>query len=184
MSSNILLLNPPEVVFRDVQFSQVRLCCVVLLCSATTVVQSLQLGIFFLQVYHQNVSITNTLKGPVEITIKPGSSDRYTVTPSSLRIKPGETVSIDIRLKVLRFAQKQKAIEQGQRDIFHIKVESADCMYNSLNPTLGLIGLLHHLQGNFFDQKFYANFFLAPDAVEPTGKLLPQRPRSTSSPSR
>jgi hypothetical protein len=29
------------------------------------------------------------------------------------------------------------------------------------------------MQGSFFDQKFYATFFLAPDAQEPSGKVLP-----------
>jgi hypothetical protein len=75
----------------------------------------------------QSVTLTNTLKGPAEAEIRAGSSDRYTVSPASIRLRPGESATVDVRLKVLRFANKQKAVEQGQRDAFHIKVGSMQC---------------------------------------------------------
>jgi hypothetical protein len=34
----------------------------------------------------------------------------------------GDSLEISITLKLLKYAQRQKAIEQGQRDTFHIKV--------------------------------------------------------------
>ncbi len=75
-----------------------------------------------LQVYTCTLRLTNTLKGPVEAEIRVGSSDRYSVSPASLRLRPGESAAVEVRLRVLRFANKQKAVEHGQRDSFHIKV--------------------------------------------------------------
>ncbi|GFR47836.1 hypothetical protein Agub_g9614, partial [Astrephomene gubernaculifera] len=126
-------LEPEEIYFRDVRLSQV---------------------------YVQTLRVTNTLRGPIELTIKPGSSERYTVAPSSLRLRGGETGSVEVRLRVLRFAQKQKAVEQGQRDVFHVK-------------------------GSHFDQKFYATFWLAPDAEQPgRPKAASAGGASTSAPGR
>ncbi|KAG2494916.1 hypothetical protein HYH03_006851 [Edaphochlamys debaryana] len=133
-----VLLEPEELQYRDVKLSQV---------------------------YAQTVQVTNTLRGPVELTIRPGSTDRYTVVPSTLRLRGGESGVLEVRLRVLRFAQRQKAVEQGQRDVFHVK-------------------------GSHFDQKFYATFWLAPEP-EGAGKARPAagaavrpRPELGSDPSR
>lgn len=79
--------------------------------------------------------MTNTLRGPVELTVKPGSSERYTVVPTSLRLKAGETGSLEVQLKVLRFAQRQKAVEQGHRDVFHLKVRTVHACHPLSNGT-------------------------------------------------
>lgn len=76
------------------------------------------------QTYKQFLSVTNTLKGTIEASIKPGSGDRYTVTPSTLRLKSGESMTIEVKLRVIKFASQQKATGQGQRDVFHIKVRT------------------------------------------------------------
>ncbi|GIL54010.1 hypothetical protein Vafri_9567 [Volvox africanus] len=114
-AATFVLLEPEELLFRDVKLSQV---------------------------YSQTLRITNTLRGPVELTVKPGSTDRYTVAPTTLRLKAEETAVVEIRLRVVRFAQRQKAVEQGHRDVFHIK-------------------------GSHFDQKFYATFWLSPESEQP-----------------
>jgi hypothetical protein len=70
--------------------------------------------------------VTNTLKASVEGEVRPGSIDRYTVSPSSFRLKPGEAVELSVTLKLgSNFAQRQKAVEAGQRDPFYIKVIEA-----------------------------------------------------------
>ncbi|GLI68386.1 hypothetical protein VaNZ11_012718, partial [Volvox africanus] len=114
-AATFVLLEPEELLFRDVKLSQV---------------------------YSQTLRITNTLRGPVELTVKPGSTDRYTVSPTTLRLKAEETAVLEIRLRVVRFAQRQKAVEQGHRDVFHIK-------------------------GSHFDLKFYATFWLSPESEQP-----------------
>ncbi|GIL86158.1 hypothetical protein Vretifemale_14525, partial [Volvox reticuliferus] len=124
-AATFVLLEPEELFFRDVKLSQA---------------------------YSQTLRITNTLRGPVELTVKPGSTDRYTVLPTSLRLKAEETALVEIRLRVLRFAQRQKAVEQGHRDVFHIK-------------------------GSHFDQKFYATFWLSP---EPEQLVKPKPGASTA----
>ena len=68
------------------------------------------------------LTITNNLRASVEASIRCGSNERYSVSPEKFLLKPGHSCAIEVRLKVLRFAQKKKAAEQGQRDIFHIKV--------------------------------------------------------------
>lgn len=83
------------------------------------------------------VSVTNNLSTTVEASIRAGSSDRYTVHPQQIKLKPGQSSEVEVRLKVTRFAQAEKAVTQGQRDSFHIKAP-------------------------FFDQKFSAVFFLSP----------------------
>ncbi|KAK9818004.1 hypothetical protein WJX72_005629 [[Myrmecia] bisecta] len=125
----LLSLDPEEVFFSDVRLNQ---------------------G------YCQTVTFTNNLKATVEATIRAGSSDRYSVSPTSICLKPGQSATVDVRLRVLRFAQKKKAVEQGQRDIFHVKA-------------------------TYFDQKFFATFFLAPEELGPgTAVDKPQQARSSS----
>jgi len=68
------------------------------------------------------VSIRNNLNATVDISLRPGSVDRYTVVPEQVQIKPGELSNIEIKLKIIRYAHIKKATTQGQRDIFHIKV--------------------------------------------------------------
>ena len=139
--------------------------------------------------------MTNTLKGAVEATVKPGASDRYKVTPSIIKLKANETVAIEITLRVLKFANRQKAIDQGHRDIFHVKVcEKSSCAWASWASCMGLgkgispVKMLSSVaigpntcctppvtvaQGDFFDQKFYATFFLSPSAQEPGPRQCP-----------
>ena len=75
-----------------------------------------------MQAYCQTVTISNPSRATVEATLRAGSSDRWNVSPTELVLKPQQSIDVDVRLRVLKFAQKQKAIQQGQRDIFHIKV--------------------------------------------------------------
>lgn len=76
-----------------------------------------------LQAQQQVVKVTNVLKAPVEGDIRAGSNDRYTVSPSCFRLRPGESVEITVTLKLdSKFAQRQRATDSGQRDPFYIKV--------------------------------------------------------------
>jgi hypothetical protein len=76
-----------------------------------------------LQTYTQAIRVTNATKAPVEGELRAASSDRYSISPPSFRIKPGEAVAVSIALKVEpKFAARRKAIETGQRDAFFIKV--------------------------------------------------------------
>eukprot|EP00884_Botryococcus_braunii_P004169 jgi/Botrbrau1/13753/Bobra.0056s0010.1 len=102
------------------------------------------IGVRLHQTYVQTVTVTNNLGATVEATIRAGAPDRYTVFPASLALKPGKSIDIDVKLRILKFAQKKKASEQGVRDIFHIKAQ-------------------------YFDQKFYSTFFLAPGEAAPGG---------------
>lgn len=75
-----------------------------------------------LQAYTQVLTITNNLRATVEATVRCGSSERYSVSPSKIFLKSGHSCQLQVKLKVLRYVQKRKAAEQGQRDVFHIKV--------------------------------------------------------------
>ena len=79
-----------------------------------------------LQAYCETVTISNLSRATVEASLRAGSSDRWTISPTKFVLKPQQSIDVDVRLRVLRFAQKQKAVQQGQRDIFHIKVTVAD----------------------------------------------------------
>ena len=72
--------------------------------------------------YTGTVSIRNNLNAAVDLTLRAGSADRYVICPAQLRIKPGDTDNVEIRLKILKYASLKKAMSVGQRDIFHIKV--------------------------------------------------------------
>ncbi len=91
-----------------------------------------------LQVYCQTVTITNPSKATVEATLRAGSSDRYTISPTQLVLRPHQSIDIDVRLRILRYAQKQKAVQQGQRDIFHIKVCKSSGEYIACSKELVL----------------------------------------------
>jgi hypothetical protein len=87
--------------------------------SGVTCVGPCHLG---MQVYTQSLRITNKLRASFDISIRPGSAERYSVSPASFRLKPEETQLVEVKLRVTKFAQKQKAVEQGHKDVFHIKV--------------------------------------------------------------
>lgn len=83
---------------------------------------------------------TNTARAPLEGEVRAGSSDRYSVSPSTFRLRPGEALDVAVTLKLLRFGQRQKAAESGHRDWFTVKLS------NFPNQ----------------DQRFHATFFLDP----------------------
>ena len=136
----VLILQPNELLFSGVRLKQVCLRVAVLCgrCSRmlAAILQALisrQNCLFLpehcvlpnwglLQAYCQTITISNPSRATVEATLRAGSSDRWTISPTKLFLKPQQSTDIDVRLRVLTFAQKQKAIQQGQRDIFHIKV--------------------------------------------------------------
>lgn len=103
-----------------------------------------------MQVYSKLLAITNRSNTLIEAVIRPSSSDRYSVHPKQLKLKGGQTCDVELRLKVTRFAQTEKAVHQGQRDAIHIKT-------------------LH-----FADQQFYVYFFLDPSQLTNTGKGPPR----------
>ncbi len=88
------------------------------------------------QAYRQNVTIRNTLNSHVEATLRAGSHERWTLSQQHISLKPQQSVDVQLQLKVLRFAQRRKALTQGQRDVFHISAP-------------------------YFEQKWHATFFLA-----------------------
>lgn len=98
--------------------------------------------VLHIQVYCQVVTIHNNLNATIEASLRPGSPERWTLTPVSILLPPKQSVDVQLRLRVLRFAQRRKAQEHGQRDVFHIKV----CRHNdglghgrSVLPCKGLL---------------------------------------------
>ena len=79
-------------------------------------------GFTCVQTYTETLKITNNLRATVEATIQCGSSDRFEVIPSKIFLKSGHSCQVQVKLKVLKYVQKKKAAEQGQRDVFRIKV--------------------------------------------------------------
>jgi hypothetical protein len=69
------------------------------------------------------VRVTNSTRASVEGDVKASSSDRYSITPSSFRLRPGESAELTVSLRLdPKFAQRRKAIDSGQRDAILIKV--------------------------------------------------------------
>lgn len=90
--------------------------------------------------YASVINITNNLSTTVEASVRAGSSDRWSVHPFKLRLKPKQSCEVELKLKVLRFAQIDKAVLQGQRDTFHIKTQLSDQQFYAtffLDPSLG-----------------------------------------------
>lgn len=83
-----------------------------------------------MQTYSGSVTLRNNLSATVDVSVRPGSSDRYSVHPERLVIKPGDVGTVDIKLKILRFASMKKATLQGQRDIFHIKAKTTRLLWS------------------------------------------------------
>eukprot|EP00892_Ulva_mutabilis_P011002 jgi/Ulvmu1/8274/UM041_0085.1 len=111
MAQQCLEISPSQVYFRDVVLGKA---------------------------YNQLVAITNRASTSIEATIRPSSSERYSVHPKHLKLKGGQTCDVELRLKVRRFAFTDKGVHQGQRDAIHVKT------------------------AHFSDQKFFAHFFLSP----------------------
>jgi hypothetical protein len=86
------------------------------------------------------LTITNSLATTVEASIRAGSSDRWSVHPFKLRLKPKQSCEVELKLKVLRFGQVDKAVVQGQRDTFHLRTQLSDQQFQAtffLDPSLG-----------------------------------------------
>jgi hypothetical protein len=86
------------------------------------------------------LTVTNHLSTTVEASIRAGSSDRWTVCPFKLRLKPKQSCEVELKLKVVKFAQIDKAVVQGQRDVFHVKTQLSDQQFHAtffLEPSLG-----------------------------------------------
>jgi hypothetical protein len=103
------------------------------------------------QTYCQTVTIQNTLNASVEATLRAGSPERWTLTPKHITLKPLQSLEVELQLRVLRFAQKLKAVQQGQRDVFHISAP-------------------------YFEQKWHAIFFLAPDDAVSGASVITTHP--------
>ena len=82
------------------------------------------------------MTLTNNLRATVEATIRAGSPDRYTLSPASLALRPGQSTAVEVVLRVLKYAARRKAAQAGQRDIFHIRVTALP---------LWVASALHHL---------------------------------------
>lgn len=92
-----------------------------------------------LQAYVKVLTVTNQLSTTVEASIRAGSSDRWSVHPFKLRLKPKQSCEVELKLKVVKFAQIDKAVVQGQRDTFHIKTQLSDQQFYAtfcLDPSL------------------------------------------------
>jgi hypothetical protein len=117
---NVLQVQPAELIFNNVRLQQT---------------------------YSQTVQITNPLSVPVEFSIRPSNSQRYTVTPARLCLEALATLSVAIDLKLVRFAESKTRPGQarrGHRDFFHIK-------------------------SDYFDQKFNSTFYFLDSAPSPSG---------------
>ena len=127
------------------------------------------------------------------------------MVPTSFSLKPGQSCNVDVCLRVLKFAQKRKAAEQGQRDVFHIKARPDDafplycrlglsahgmkaiplaniavCSFPScciVLLTATVKGVQSSLQAAYFDQNFSSTFFLHP---EEAGLPMPSAAASAS----
>ena len=76
----------------------------------------------------QQVTAINKSQATLECTVRPGSSERWQVTPGTFKLRPGQAVALRVQLKLLRFAATKKAEEAGQRDVFHVKVKPLPCV--------------------------------------------------------
>jgi hypothetical protein len=93
-----------------------------------------------LQVYVQVVNVTNQLSTSVDASIRASAAARYSVHPKNLRLKPGQSCEVELKLKLVKYAAVEKAIVQGQRDTFHIKTQLSDQQFSAtfyLDPSLG-----------------------------------------------
>lgn len=156
---SVLDIEPVELAFRDVRFATAYTC---------------------------NVRITNTLNGSVECQIKAGASDRYSISPSGqVRLGPRESAELTIRLKVLKFANRKKAIE-GHRDVFHIKVRA--CMLGSDSRVDWLKRLVAVYPGCFLRSEVLFHLLPSPrcprafrKAAPPSSQQCPDRKQLTPS---
>ena len=150
------------------------------------------------QAYSQTATLTNNLRATVEATIRAGSPDRYTLSPATLTLRPGQSAAVEVVLRVLKYAARRKATQAGQRDIFHIRVTALPLLSTSalhhiptaqgkmhqadvvlsegcpLGSAAGIVcgadARMFFPQATYFDQKFHATFFLAAEEAGGGGR--------------
>ena len=102
--------------------------------------------------FSRSLSITNPLEAPMEVSIRGGSPERYTVEPSTLAIEPQGTSTVEVRLKLpgplpnRRQGGSSKYSKTGSfKDTFMVK-------------------------SSFGVQRFFASFTLSDSELEPQSR--------------
>lgn len=111
------------------------------------------------QTYVQQVEIANSTSASLAISIRPSAASRYSVTPESAQLRPGEAVAVAVRLHVSSFPNVRRGRE-GQRDSFIVR-------------------------SNLAEQKFSATLYLRTDgagATEPRGRPAARRRGAAAAP--
>jgi hypothetical protein len=125
----------------------------------------------------------------VEFSIRPSAHERYSVAPQSLRMRPGESLPVTVRLRLVKFAHTKRAQQQGQRDVLHIRVCSLRAVDLPVRQSREPIDQSHAsqtgcMQGQFFDQKVFSTFFLAADPQPTAGGSQAQQQQGVKPPVR
>lgn len=84
----MLLVNPQEVVFRDVSLNHS---------------------------FHRTISITNNLHSAVDFGLRTNAAARYTITPATCRLAPGESTIVNLRLCVSTFPSYARGVSFDRR---------------------------------------------------------------------
>lgn len=71
--------------------------------------------------YNKLLTVTNEQATPQDFVIRPSSKERYSVYPSHINLPPKSSTTIQVQLRVEKFANVKKAQTKGQRDSFKIK---------------------------------------------------------------
>ena len=70
--------------------------------------------------YTKLLTLINEQKTPLDFAIRPSNRERYTVYPSSINLPANSSTTVQVQLRVEKFANRKKAETKGQRDSFKI----------------------------------------------------------------
>ena len=102
------------------------------------------------------LQVTNNLASELELSIRAGNSERYSVSPAKISLRGGETGKVNVKLKLVRSPPPRRPgggktatggddVALGYRDHFYVK-------------------------SIYFDQRFASVFFLASQSVTASGE--------------
>lgn len=70
--------------------------------------------------YTKLLTLINEQQTPLDFAIRPSNRERYTVYPSSINLPANSSTTVQVQLRVEKFANRKRAETKGQRDSFKI----------------------------------------------------------------
>ena len=123
--------------------------------------------------YRTTVMLRNNSRNALELTIRAGSPERWTVAPSTVFLEAGRTMRVDLRLKLTRELRPKRVAGGAGAAADHASGEGTQ-------PTPHRQRDVFHIKTPYFERRFHASFTAADESEARREIPIEDRGRSVS----